>query len=121
MERSIRMSSAFLSWGSLGFIAFATLSPIDLRPHLASTGLEHVGAYAVLALFLGLAYPRRPLRLALLLVLAACALEAAQLVLPDRHARWADLGTKLAGAGIGLALALALNLAIERLRPRRAG
>ncbi len=118
----IGMTSAILAWGGLGFIAFATLSPIGLRPHIASTGLEHVGAFALLALFLGFAYPRRPLRLALFLAGAACALEALQLVLPDRHARWIDLGVKLAGAGLGLFLAVALTRAIDRLLPpRRAG
>jgi hypothetical protein len=50
---------ALAAWCCLAFIAFATLSPIGLRPRAASVGYEHVAAFAVAGLLFGLAYPLR--------------------------------------------------------------
>ena len=49
---------ATAAWLSLAFIAFATLSPIGLRPQVGGPGFEHLAAFAVTGLLFGLAYPR---------------------------------------------------------------
>ncbi|WP_082490880.1 hypothetical protein [Aureimonas sp. Leaf454] len=93
----------------LAGIAFATLSPIGLRPHIAGLQIEHVGAFCVAGLLLGLAYPRHLLAVGLGLVVCAVALEGAQHLVPGRHGRMIDLAMKMAGSGLGIAFAAAFD------------
>lgn len=92
-----------LAWVSLLFIAYATLVPIGLRPHLSSDPqVEHVAAFEVVGFLFGVAYPRHMLLVAAVVFCSAIALEALQLVDPGRHGRWWDVTLKLAGGAIGL-------------------
>jgi hypothetical protein len=95
---------AITAWGCLAFIAFATLSPIGLRPHVADVAIEHLAAFAVAGLLFGLAYPRHMILVIVLVLGSAVLLEALQLVTPDRHGRVLDLGQKLLGGSIGIAI-----------------
>lgn len=87
------------AWLLLSVIVFATLSPIGLRP---VSGLpvnwERLLTFASIALILALAYPRPLLLAAATIAVSAIALEAIQLLLPTRHARFVDLVVKLTGA-----------------------
>jgi hypothetical protein len=47
------------AWTVFAGIAYVTLSPIGLRPQIADPNLERFGAFAVLGLLLGMAYPGR--------------------------------------------------------------
>jgi VanZ family protein len=96
---------ALAAWGTLAFIAFAALSPIGLRPHLANVGYEHVAAFAVAGLLFGQAYPRHIILVVVLVLGSALLLELLQLITPDRHARLLDLGQKLLGGSVGIAIA----------------
>ncbi|WP_424627902.1 VanZ family protein [Bradyrhizobium sp. SYSU BS000235] len=100
-----RRLAATAAWLSLGFIAFATLSPLGVRPHVAGVGFEHVAAFAVTGVLFALAYPRHSLIVAILVLGSATILELSQLLTPDRHARFSDLLVKLAGGSIGIAVA----------------
>lgn len=91
---------AVIAWGALAVIVFATLSPLGLRPHLASQHREHFAAFAAVGLLFGVAY-RRPVLVLVLLCGAAVVLELMQLLTPDRHGRAIDVAFKLAGAGAG--------------------
>jgi hypothetical protein len=91
---------AVIAWGALAVIVFATLSPIELRPHLASQHREHFAAFAAVGLLFGVAY-RRPVLVLALLCGTAVVLEFLQLLTPDRHGRAIDVAFKLAGAGAG--------------------
>lgn len=93
---------ATAAWLSLAFIAYATLSPIGLRPHVGGPGFEHLAAFAVTGLLFGLAYPRALVPVIVLVLCSACILEVLQLFVPGRHARVSDLVVKLAGGGIGI-------------------
>jgi hypothetical protein len=97
-----RRLAAVGAWLSLGFIAYATLSPLAVRPHVASVGFEHIGAFAVTGLLFAVAYPRHSLTVAILVFGSAIILEFSQLLTPDRHARFSDLLIKLAGGSIGI-------------------
>lgn len=89
---------------SLAFVAFATLSPIELRPTTElGLGWEHLAAFAVIAAFLAFAFPKRVWQILLFVVLTAILLEIAQLYVPGRHARWIDGATKIFGSLIGVA------------------
>jgi VanZ family protein len=91
-------------WLALAFIVYATLSPIAARPVLAGLQFEHFAAFALMGLAFGLAYPNRIFVVAAIVVGSAFALEALQLLTPDRHGRLLDALVKAAGGicGIGV-------------------
>lgn len=93
------------AWLSLAFIVFATLSPIDLRPHVAGVGLERFTAFAATGLLFGLAYPSRPGLVVALVFCGASILEMTQLITPDRHGQLPDLFVKMAGGATGCLIA----------------
>jgi len=102
----IQKISAVSAWLLLGAIAFATLSPMDLRPQTGHSLAERVCAFAALGAAFGLGYPRRPPFALAVTLAAAVGLELAQLLSPDRHARLLDAGEKLAGGLIGVTIAV---------------
>jgi hypothetical protein len=94
---------AAAAWATLGFITFATLSPLALRPEVGNANLERFGVYALAGLFLTLAYPRHLILVVSFVVAFAAMLEILQLVTPDRHAQFANALVKATGgvAGVG--------------------
>src|SRR6187402_3338715 len=89
-------------WAILAVIVFATLSPIGLRPHLASVSVERFGAFAAMGLLFGLAYPRHIWLVLSLVVGTALALEAMQRLTPDRHGEIPDALVKFVGGAFGV-------------------
>jgi hypothetical protein len=88
LEPMIRRVSIIAGWLALAFIAFATLSPIDDRPVVvAAPPFEHFAAFAFVGFAFGLAYPKRLVLIAALVLISAFGLEAMQLLTPDRHGR----------------------------------
>jgi hypothetical protein len=75
-----------LAWALAVAIVLVTGGPVGLRPQLGHPHLERLGAYVVLAVVWTLAYPRRPVWVAVGLVLAAMGLEVGQLFIPGRDA-----------------------------------
>jgi len=53
----IQRVSSIAGWLALAFIVYATLSPIDDRPVLATPHFEHFAAFALVGFAFGLAYP----------------------------------------------------------------
>jgi VanZ family protein len=93
-----------MGWVALGFIVYATLSPIKDRPVIAGLQFEHFAAFALLGLAFALGYPRRTVLIIAIVIGSAFTLEALQLLTPDRHGRLIDALVKAAGglAGIGV-------------------
>ncbi len=95
----------------MGFIAYATLSPLYLRPTLTaaeSTGivlLEQVGAFALLGLLFSWSYPGKAIFVGSIVFGSAVILELLQIAIPDRHARMIDALEKLTGGASGMLLA----------------
>jgi VanZ family protein len=91
------------AWGLLAFIAYATISPIQVRPTLpTSTSFEHLAAFAVLGALFSLAYPRQVALVCLIVLGSAVLLELLQLLTPDRHGRVPDAIEKIAGGVVGI-------------------
>lgn len=68
---NLRRIASLLAWSLLGVIAYSTLSPLDLRPHMGSSvQIERFGAFGLTGLMFAVAYPRR-LPSVLAIVLAA--------------------------------------------------
>ena len=99
------------AWASLGFIVYATLVPPGMRPTLGDIGAnyERFAAYAMASVLLVLAYPRYPVRVGILVIAFAIALEFAQLEIPGRDARVADMLVKAAGGLAGIVAAALWN------------
>ena len=99
-----------LAWITLLAIAVMTLSPIADRPHPTSDPhVEKAAAFVLLGLLFFIGYRRSwPVALAVVLV-AACGLEAAQLLTPDRDATIIDAFLKVAGAIAGFGIGLLLS------------
>jgi hypothetical protein len=116
----VQRVSIIAGWFALAFIVFATLSPIDDRPVIASAQLEHFAAFAVLGLAFGVAYPRRVFLGATFILISAFGLEALQLLTADRHARLLDALVKAAGGVCGIGIGQLAQLAL-RTQIKRAG
>jgi hypothetical protein len=108
------VAAAWILWG---LVAFATLSPLGVRPTVAAqTTFEHAAAFAALGLAFSLAYPRHAWLAATIVIGSAAMLELMQFYTPDRHARWLDVFEKTAGGGVGLVagrLALHVQRAVQ--------
>jgi VanZ family protein len=82
-----------------------TLCPISLRPHLWSANHERFAAYFVLGALIALAAQRRRLGALALVIFLAFGLEAAQRLVPGRHAMLSDAAVKALGGVLGCAAA----------------
>jgi hypothetical protein len=100
-------------------IAFATLSPLSIRPPVIFTvNADRMLAFAGLLALVVIAYPRR-LRYALVTsLLLPSALELMQTLSPTRHADAIDALVKTAGGIIGCLAGLLVVLVARRIRRR---
>jgi len=114
----VQRVSATAGWLALALIVYATLSPIDDRPVVAGPQFEHFTAFALVGLAFGLAYPKRIFLVAAIILISAFALEALQLLTPDRHARLLDALVKAGGGvcGIGISQLTQLMLSPQNKR-----
>lgn len=93
----------FLAWLLFAAIAYSTMSPLELRPRIGHfVHIERFGAFGLLGLLFAIAYPMRPGRVLVLVLVTAAGLELLQMISPDRHARLFDLAVKLAGGAVGV-------------------
>lgn len=100
---ALRRILATLAWAALTFVAYATLSPIALRPHIGSlVQLERFGAFLTIGFLFALAYRRHLLVVLVLVAALALGLEVFQLLAPGRHARLLDLLVKTSGGVAGV-------------------
>ena len=104
-----RRALVIAAWSVLTALVLVTLAPITLRPHVAPAQLERFGAFGLVAVLFGLAYPGALLRMMLMLVGAAVLLEVGQLATTSRHFGVIDIAAKLTGIGVGALCAALLN------------
>jgi hypothetical protein len=99
----VRKLFSLAAWASVGFIVYATLVPVHLRPTIESAGpdFERFGAYVFASGLMALAYPRYAIRIAFFMTATAAVLEVAQLATPDRDAHVVDMLVKMGGALAG--------------------
>jgi VanZ family protein len=103
------------AWSLLGFIAYATISPIQARPTLFnSPNFERAAAFTVLGVLFCLAYPRHILFACLIVIGGAILLELAQLLTPDRHGRIEDVIIKSMGGVMGIVAARAMLYFLQK-------
>ena len=104
----LRKFTKVAAWVSVGFIIYATLVPLGMRPTAGEIGpdYERFASYAVTAALMVLAYPQHPVRVGLMVSAIAVLLEISQLAIPDRDARVADAVVKITGGLAGLVVSL---------------
>ncbi|RUU54717.1 VanZ family protein [Mesorhizobium sp. M2C.T.Ca.TU.002.02.1.1] len=103
----------------LALITFATLSPIELRPHLSDPNMERALAYILLGLALALGFPSRVTQTVLFVCAVAGVLEVLQLFDPGRHARVVDGLLKAAAGIVGIVLGRFVIALATRAAERR--
>lgn len=99
-----------LAWLLLAGLVFVTLSPISLRPiSPLPTQVERAVALMIVGFVFALAYPRRFVLVAAIVLGVTAGLELLQLVTPSRHGGWPDVAVKLLGGSLGLVGGWLLN------------
>ncbi|MER9652999.1 hypothetical protein NKJ26_05710 [Mesorhizobium sp. M0152] len=88
----------------LAIIIFATLSPIQLRPHIAEANVERALAYVLLGFALAIGFPHRLYQAAIFVIATAGVLELLQIIDPGRHAQFVDGLVKALAGIIGIAV-----------------
>ena len=92
-----------LAWLLLAGLIVVTVGPIGWRPvSPLPTQVERALALAIVGFVFALAYPRRILLIAVLVLGTTAILEPLQVFEPSRHGRLIDALVKLAGACLGL-------------------
>lgn len=103
----------------LAAIAFATLSPIQMRPHLGDANLERALAYALFGLALAFGFRARLVQAMLFVCTVAGVLELLQAIDPGRHARLQDALLKAAAGLMGIAVGrIVFAVATRAARPQ---
>ena len=104
-RRDARPSKAVVAAAGLAIaaIAFVTLCPIGLRPHLGNAEVERLVAFAVLGAMISRAAGRDAMGATGAVMLLAFGLEAAQQFAPGRHPHLADAVVKAFGGVSGVA------------------
>ncbi|MEO7224143.1 MAG: hypothetical protein ABIY37_16880 [Devosia sp.] len=106
-----------LAWLLLASLVFVTLSPINLRPvSLLPTQVERALAVMLVGFAFALAYPRRVVFVAAVVLGATALLELLQLVTPSRHGGLPDVAVKLLGGSIGLLSGWLINRVSARIK-----
>ncbi|MBZ9986689.1 hypothetical protein LB572_06215 [Mesorhizobium sp. BH1-1-5] len=103
----------------LAIITFATLSPIQFRPHLGDANVERALAYILFGLALALGFPSRVTQTVLFVCVVAGVLEFLQLFDPGRHARALDALVKAAAGVAGIVLGRIIIALASRAAARR--
>jgi VanZ family protein len=115
----VQRVSTIAGWLALAFVVYATLSPINDRPVVAPQHFEHFAAFALVGFAFALAYPKRLVLIAALVLISAFGLEALQLLTPDRHGRLVDAVVKAVGGLCGIGIGQ-LGLLVLRAQTSRA-
>ena len=115
--RFLRKIMYFVGWLLIVVVIALSLGPAAVRPETGvPRAVEHFSIFAAIGIAFSLGYGRRPIALMAALVGFAGAIELAQKLIPDRHARLTDFVIDAAAACIGTVLASIANRSRERHR-----
>ncbi|TIN17801.1 MAG: hypothetical protein E5Y31_28645 [Mesorhizobium sp.] len=102
----------------LAIIIFATLSPIQMRPHLAEANVERALAYVLLGFALALGFPNRLYQVVIFVAVTAGMLELLQIIDPGRHAQLSDAVVKACAGIVGILVGQLVVRSSGRIRAR---
>lgn len=91
LSRHVLVFTRAIAWSLAAAIVVLSTVPPRLRPEtILPHGLEHFAIFCATGIAFSVGYPRRRLRLIMLLVIFSGVVEIAQLCVPGRHARLTD-------------------------------
>ncbi len=96
-------------------IAFSTLSPIGLRPHIGDANMERAAAYLLFGITLAMGFPDHIRRCTIIVIGVAGLLEALQLIDPGRHARLHDALVKALAGIAGIVVVRIASVVMRRI------
>jgi VanZ family protein len=107
---ALRLIARIGAWSLATVITVLSLVPAALRPESGTPhDFEHFAIFCATGLAFGLGYQKKQTRVAFALVLFTGAIELAQMLVPDRHARFSDFVVDALAVSIGVALAAVCN------------
>lgn len=113
----MRTYTAIAAWILLAAIFVFTDGPLSLRPETGlSPNLERFFALLVVGFAFALAYPKRPLFAAALILLSIGLFEFLQVFIHYRHGTLHDARIKYAGGAVGVVGGLLVNSFLSRKR-----
>ena len=99
-----------VAWLYAGALVYLTLGPPYVCPETPLPFyLEHVAAFLISGLLFSIGYRTRGVLVSLAGISFAALLEALQILVPGRHARWIDLAMDALGFCIGVGLGLVVS------------
>lgn len=113
----MRFLAQTAAWLLVAAVTFATLGPPRYRPmtNIGQDG-EHALAFILVGIAVGIAYPRRPLIVAIIAVTMTGIVELLQFLAPGRHARLEDFLVDSLTLLVGLAISAGVWGLIRRRR-----
>jgi VanZ family protein len=119
--KSLKWTSRVLAWGMAVSVVLLSVCPPADRPSTdVPHNLEHFLAFAITGLLFGFGYPNRYLVRTGALLLFTIGIEAAQVWIPGRHARFSDLMVNSLAVILGIWLAYTCYSIAGTRRIRRA-
>ncbi|MBZ9982121.1 MULTISPECIES: hypothetical protein [unclassified Mesorhizobium] len=119
LRTAMTLISRIAALALLAVIVFATLSPIQMRPHLGDPDFERALAYVLFGVAMGLGFPNRLAGTVTIVVVVATVLELMQLLEPGRHARLSDGSLKALAGILGIVVVHLSLLVASRYWPRK--
>jgi VanZ family protein len=115
-DRMIVRLARAMAWLYAAALAFLTLGSPSVRPETAMPHyLEHLAAFGVWGLLFSIAYRSRRSLVLLTGLGFMTVLEALQMWVPGRHARWIDLAMNASGFSIGVVVGLVVSRSASHL------
>jgi hypothetical protein len=106
-----------LAWLYAGALIYLTVVPSTVRPTTPLPHyVEHVVAFGLAGVLFSIAYRSRCLFVALAGIAFTVVLEALQLWVPGRHARWIDLAMDASSFCVGVSMALIVTRSASNCR-----
>ena len=115
VRSNVLVPARIAAWTLAVLIAVLSVVPPHLRPETDLPHyFEHFLIYMATGLAFGLGYARKPIRVAILLLIFTAATEIAQLFVPGRHARLSDFIVDAFAISAGLMAASLTNRTLSR-------
>jgi len=121
MRRLVSLTGRVAAWILAGLVVLLSIVPPALRPATDTPhNIEHFAIFFATGLAFGFGYSRRPLMVAVTLLLFAGAIEIAQVFVPDRHARLSDFVVDALAVCAGAILGIAASRTVALSLPKEA-
>jgi VanZ family protein len=118
--KRLSLAGRAVAWAMALVVSLLSMVPPDLRPVTDTPhNFEHFAIFFATGIAFGLGYYRRPFTIAFMLVLFAGIVEVAQLLVPERHARFSDFVVDALAVGAGAIVGAAASRTLAQTLPKQ--